>query len=412
MLLLILAGLSNTLRSMTAHTPPPTLNNPLKTDPLEHTLLHRLLVNTNRLQEAPDNMVMVLIIFNAALAAAAWLVTHDLAEALLVAVGFVVTCAVDWALLRALPRAGRSYGPDKPAALALMAFKAVLVTVAGLLSAPWWLGVALLALVSLLTFYATWIEPFNIGVTRQRYISSDWQAGAPLRLLHVSDLHIERVTPRERRLNEMIAQLKSDIIVYTGDFVNLSNTHDPESEAAIRSVISQWSAPLGVYCVAGTPLVETLERVQAFVKDLNNLKLLPNQWITINAPGGPLHILGMVTTHDLDIDRAALKKLMLIAPKSGLKLLLSHAPDVAPEANDAGIELYLAGHTHGGQLRLPLVGALFSSSRLGKRFIMGRYELGRTTLYTSRGVGLEGLGAPRARFLCPPEIVLWEIVGG
>ncbi|MBZ0290161.1 MAG: metallophosphoesterase, partial [Anaerolineae bacterium] len=118
-----------------------------------------------------------------------------------------------------------------------------------------------------------------------------------------------------------------------------------------------------------------------------------------------------VVTHDMARDRDLLKRMMMNAPKSGLHLLLMHPPDIAPEANELGIDLYLCGHTHGGQIRLPLLGALFSSSHLGSRFIMGRYELGTTTLYTARGVGLEGLGAPRARFLCPPEIVLWEISG-
>jgi predicted MPP superfamily phosphohydrolase len=294
--------------------------------------------------------------------------------------------------------------------MALTTLRAVLLFALNLLNASVWLALVLLFLISALAYYATWMEPFNLGVTRQRYTTPKWDS-SPLRFLHVSDLHIERVTPRERTLNRLINELKPDVIVYTGDFVNLSNTHDPEAEAAIRSIIAEWSAPLGVFCVPGTPLVETLDRVQAFVKDLPNLKLLSNQWITVSAPGGALNILGMVTTHNLEIDRAALKKMLMVAPKSGMTLLLAHAPDIAPEANDAGIDLYVAGHTHGGQIRLPLVGALFSSSRLGNRFIMGRYELGRTTLYTSRGVGLEGLGAPRARFLCPPEIVLWEISG-
>jgi predicted MPP superfamily phosphohydrolase len=84
---------------------------------------------------------------------------------------------------------------------------------------------------------------------------------------------------------------------------------------------------------------------------------------------------------------------------------------VAPEAAEIGFDWYLCGHTHGGQIRLPLIGALFSSSRLGRRFVMGRYTVGKLQLYVTRGVGMEGLGAPRARFLCPPEIVLWEIRG-
>jgi predicted MPP superfamily phosphohydrolase len=72
-------------------------------------------------------------------------------------------------------------------------------------------------------------------------------------------------------------------------------------------------------------------------------------------------------------------------------------------------DLYLCGHTHGGQIRLPLFGAVITSSDFWKRYEMGRYEEGNTVLYISRGLGMEGKGAPRARFLAPPEIVLWTL---
>jgi hypothetical protein len=84
---------------------------------------------------------------------------------------------------------------------------------------------------------------------------------------------------------------------------------------------------------------------------------------------------------------------------------LYHSPDLAEAAAQAGVDLYLAGHTHGGQVRLPGWGALVTMSAYGKRFEAGQYRLGPTTLYVSRGIGLEGLRLPRVRFLCPPEIV-------
>jgi predicted MPP superfamily phosphohydrolase len=72
--------------------------------------------------------------------------------------------------------------------------------------------------------------------------------------------------------------------------------------------------------------------------------------------------------------------------------------------------LYLRHHILGrGQVRLPHFGALITSSDFWKRYEMGRYKEGGTTLYVSRGPGMEGLGAPRARFLAPPEIVLWTL---
>ncbi len=391
------------------------MTNPPRTqsDPLEHTLLHRLLVQTDQLQTLPTLSVVFFLLLNIAVVALIWwLNTRDSAATLLVTAGYALANTVDWVGLHTLRTTGRSYGPDKPSILALSALRLFILIILGFLAIPAWIVLSLLAVLSLLVFYATWVEPFRIGVTQQGYQTAKWKADAPpLRLLQIGDIHMEAITPREVELNRLVTELKPDIIVFTGDFVNLSNTNDPDTEQAIREIIGQWQAPLGVYCISGTPLVEPMARVEAFTSGLNNLKLLPNQWITINTPGGALNILGLVVTHDMKRDRDLFKRMMTIAPKSGLHLLLMHPPDIAPQANEAGIDLYLCGHTHGGQMRLPIIGAVFSSSHLGNQFIMGRYELGTTTLYTSRGVGLEGLGAPRARFLCPPEIILWEIKG-
>lgn len=380
-------------------------------DPLEHTPLHTLLVQTNRMQDLPTALVVVFLLVDAALIYFGWQ-SRPIEEVLTVALALTLTNIINWGLLIGLRLTRRSFGPDKPVIIALSTLCTVILIVLGLLGAPWWLAQFVLVAISILVLYTTWIEPFLLDVTYQTYETAKWSAAAPpLRVLQIGDIHVERITPRERMLNDLIDEIQPDVIVFTGDFVNLSNTNDPETEKDIREIIGEWYAPLGVYCISGTPLVEPLERVKAFVNGLDNLKLLPNQWLTVNTPGGALNLLGLVVTHDMQRDRDLLKRMMLSAPKSGLHLLLMHPPDIAPEANELGIDLYLCGHTHGGQIRLPFYGAIFSSSHLGNRFIMGRYELGKTTLYTARGVGLEGLGAPRARFLCPPEIVLWEIRG-
>ena len=86
-------------------------------------------------------------------------------------------------------------------------------------------------------------------------------------------------------------------------------------------------------------------------------------------------------------------------------MLLYHTPDLMPQASALGMDLYLAGHTHGGQWRLPGFGSIFTSSRYGKRYEMGLYREGDTVLYVSRGMGMEGFGMPRARLFCPPEVV-------
>ena len=76
------------------------------------------------------------------------------------------------------------------------------------------------------------------------------------------------------------------------------------------------------------------------------------------------------------------------------------------------MDLYLCGHTHGGQIRLPGLGAVFTSSRFGRRYDRGLHRLPHGgAIYTTSGVGLEGMGLPRARFFCPPEVAVLEVRG-
>lgn len=372
--------------------------------------MHRILVLTDGLQALPNRLVAAALVFDVVVVGACWL-GHGVESAAVAAASVLVFGAINWWFLRRLVTTGRSFGPDKPSVLALGAVGAIVAAVFGLIGLPPILVPVLLLALTMLAYYATWIEPFKIGVTKQEYVAKAWTVCMPLRLLHIGDIHIERITDRERKLNALIEQIRPDVIVFSGDFVNLSYTHDEQTRSDIREIIGAWHARLGVYCVPGTPMVEPIERVMSFVEGLDNITLLANRWAKVEHSGGELHILGMVTTHDLDADRAALKRLIKDTPEGGLALLLTHSPDIAPEAAEVGFDLYMCGHTHGGQIRLPGVGALLSSSHLGNRFVMGRYEVGGMTLYTTRGVGLEGLGAPRARFLCPPEIVQWDIGG-
>lgn len=394
---------------MTKPQPPSSAHTHTPDD--EKGLFHRVMVWAEQLQTLPNLAVILAFAVDALISGAVWLAEGGLSAALLGGGSVLITAWLSWEMLKALPRAGRSWGHDKPSALALGAVYAIAASALGLLALPVWTAALVNAVIALLAYYATWIEPFNLRVTRQSLRTNALEAGKTLRLLHLSDTHVERISPRERDLNRKIAALAPDVIVFSGDFVNISYNKDEQAKQAVREVIGAWRAPLGVFCVPGTPEVEPLQRVLAFVDGLDNLDLLTNRWVTVESDAGRLHILGLITTHDLDTDRAALDRAVSNMPSDGFKLLLVHAPDVAPEAAQAGFDLYLCGHTHGGQIRLPLIGALRTASAYGNRFAMGRVQVGKMVEYTSRGIGMEGLGAPRARFLCPPEIILWEITG-
>jgi predicted MPP superfamily phosphohydrolase len=319
---------------------------------------------------------------------------------------------VDWAMLGLLPVKRRSWGPVTPSLLGLALVRTFL-SWTGAWLVPNATGLGLIALVhtllSAVAIYATWIEPFRLGVTQQTYHPPQWDHRAPsLRVLHISDLHFEGQSPREDALLAQVTALAPDLILLTGDYLNLSSVYDPAAQAGAREVLAQLHAPLGVYAVTGSPVVDVTGIVPQIFAGLD-IHWLDDEASVIQHGEYTLSLLGVRTTYDEDRDAAALQRLAQAVPHDAVSLLLYHTPDLMPVAAQFGIQVYFCGHTHGGQLRLPFYGALATSSRWGKKYEMGLYREGNSTLYVSRGLGMEGLGAPRARFLAAPEIVLWTI---
>lgn len=328
------------------------------------------------------------------------------------ALGVWFFCLGDWALLAALPRARKSFGPAKPPTLAL----ACLRVVPALLPLP--LALSAQVIGTLLVIYGFWIEPHRLTFTHQTLQSKKLNSGRPLRLLHLGDLHIERTTERERQLLFLVRSTAPDLILFSGDFLNLSNLRDPQAHAEVRALLQELAAPLGVFVVSGSPAVDLPELVPDLLQGLP-LRWLQNERVRLEHQGHVIDLVGVTCTHKPFVDGPQLVSLLTPPPSSKtddgggdvFTILLYHTPDLAPEAAEAGIDLQLSGHTHGGQVRLPFYGALFAGSLYGKRFEVGRQQVGAMTLYVTRGIGMEGKGAPRVRFLCPPEITLWEISG-
>ncbi len=311
----------------------------------------------------------------------------------------------DWALIAALPASKKSFGPAKPPALLM----AVLRLPFAYLPSPWFF--LSMAAGTLLAIYAYWVEPHHVELVRQALRSPKLPPGPPMKILHLADLHLERLTARELELRKMIRELQPDLILFSGDFLNLSFTLDPEAWADVRTLIGEWKAPLGVFAVPGSPPVDLPEVLPHLFEGLANIRCLHGERVSLRHNGREFDLIGMDCTHKPHVDGPKLLSLLGNAPLDRFTILLYHTPDLAPDASAAGVDLMLSGHTHGGQVRVPGLGAVYASSLYGKRFEVGRYLLDRMILYVSRGIGMEGLSAPRVRFLCPPEITLWEIGG-
>jgi len=373
--------------------------------------LHTALVLTGLVGRVSPLWLLPLWLALAALAGWPWPSSLQRGAALLT-LGFI---ALDGVGLVLLPRRGRSYGAPTPPMLALALLRTVLALLLGWL----WPAPAGLALVGVLNLAAaaivldsTWRAPFRLQVTRQTLCSTKLNGARPLRVLHVSDIHVERRTSREERMIGLVRELEVDLVVLTGDYLNLSYVRDARAQADARAVLAELceAANAPVFAVTGSPPVDPPDIVPAIFDGLP-ITWLDERSVLWEGHGQTLRIAGMRCLRERALDVPRLRRLLADGPDGRFTLLLYHSPDLMPEAAEACVDLYLCGHTHGGQMRLPLFGALITSSAFWKRYEAGRYCQGETTLYVSRGIGMEGLGAPRARLLAPPELVLWELSG-
>ena len=263
---------------------------------------------------------------------------------------------------------------------------------------------ALLILVIALAGYSYW-SAVRDPVQRQAYISvSDWPAGAAaLRIIVISDIHVAGPDmPPERlaRIVDRLNGLEADLILIAGDLVSdkrLATRHYSITEAV--APLANLQADIGVYAVLGNH--DHWRDAAAFQTELTNIGItvLENRAVAV----GPIALIGIdddFTGHS-DIEAAFLAAEDLQGPV----LVLSHNPDIVPDL-PRPVALVAAGHTHCGQISLPLVGRLATASRYGERFACGLIDDDGQQVVVGAGLGTSILPL---RFGVPPDFWVIEL---
>jgi len=260
------------------------------------------------------------------------------------------------------------------------------------------IGLHILAAIGIICLlYGYFIEPYWVDVTEMTIHTAKLK-NTSFRIVQISDLHCDNVPRNEERAVRIIQRLKPDIIVATGDFLNRASAL-PRLQATLRRL----DAPLGKLAVKGNFEIGCWPHLDLF-KD-TGFHVLDRDTVVVTKQGDAIAISG------LSFGLADAYRDVLQEPVDGrFHIFLFHAPDLIEDIRGLGVDLYLCGHTHGGQVALPLYGALITFSKFGKRYEAGRYELDGTTLYVNRGLGLEPRPAPQVRFLARPEIAVFDIV--
>ena len=231
-----------------------------------------------------------------------------------------------------------------------------------------------------------------------------------LRIAHITDLHFGRQLrgPELARYVARTNELEPDLIVITGDIFDF----DPSFIEEGCRELAKLSAPRGVFgCLGNHDVYTGLEAVAAGIGQLTSIRLLRDERIRLDVDGAALYLAGVDDPGrdwtNPDVQLGAIERLAAEAPSDGPTILLAHRPSVFAQAARLGFPVVLSGHTHGGQICLPPPAHHHNISRLISRWTRGRFELGDSVLYVSRGLGVVG---PPIRLNCPREISLLRLV--
>jgi predicted MPP superfamily phosphohydrolase len=246
-----------------------------------------------------------------------------------------------------------------------------------------------------------WLEPASLR-TQEVDLPLEWPLSRPLRVVVMSDLHVGSPYHDLGRLRTTVARtnaLRPDLVCILGDFVTvgvIGGTFIPPE--AIAAELRHLRAPAGVVAVLGNHdrWFDGPRTARALASA--GIRVIEDTALRVSTPSGYLWIAGVsdFLTGSHDVARA----LRAVTDRLAPILLITHNPDIFPWVPD-DVALTLAGHTHGGQVRLPLIGAPVIGSRYGRRYAAGSVvEQGRR-LFVSTGIGTTKIPV---RYGVPPTI--------
>ena len=242
----------------------------------------------------------------------------------------------------------------------------------------------------------------DIRLNQLRHSIPAWPAALNgYRILQISDPHIDIDPALTGPLMRILSGVECELAVVTGDFQEGAHpTHAPALEL-MRRVLQALPRPRdGIYGVLGNHDAAVLG---AGIHALG-VPILVNEAVTIETAGGAFALAGIDDPYFFrlhDIPRAAGQ-----CPPRLPRILLSHSPQVAPAAREAGFSFMLSGHTHGGQVCLPGGRSILKMEDIPLPLFRGRWRVGSLIGYTSTGTG--ACHVP-VRFNCPPEVVIHEL---
>ena len=272
----------------------------------------------------------------------------------------------------------------------------------------YWAALAFLAAAAVLGVWALWLEPASLTVVEPRLRLPGAMRG-PLRVALLTDLHVGSPFNGLDRLHEVVTRTNAarpDAVCILGDLVTerVLGGHFVEPEA-IAAELASLRTPGGTFAVLGNhDGWFDHGRVKAALEQ-RGVRIVEETAVRVATAAGPIWIAGI---SDLWTGRPDVAAALAAVTDDAPVILLTHNPDVFPDVPPR-VALTVAGHTHGGQVRLPFIGTPIVPSRFGARYVSGHVVEGGRHLYVATGIGTSLVPV---RFRVPPAIAVLTLSSG
>ena len=268
--------------------------------------------------------------------------------------------------------------------------------------------VAFLISLTALIWYSFIFEPNNIQIKKISIeIENLPESFNNTRIVHLTDFHSHNFGEREKRVLEILEEIDPDFVFITGDFIDHKTKDINSCQEFWRELGNRYQGK--IFGITGNheywnndinaeDFKNLLEESGIIVLDNRNEKIFQGDEY--------IYLIGIDDPHTGNDD---LKKAAAGAEKNVPKILLAHSPDIVNDLESLKkekIDLILAGHTHGGQIRIPFVQPYWTPTKNRGKYASGLFEIGDIYLYVNRGIGMAVLPI---RFNCPPEITVIEL---
>lgn len=254
------------------------------------------------------------------------------------------------------------------------------------------------ALILLVALDAFLIEPHGLKVS---YVTlPTTKIETPVRVAILADIQTDAPGPYEAGAIQRALDTKPDMILFAGDYIQMgkrSRGYDSES-AALNTILkeAELDAPLGAFAVMGN-----VDRRGEWMQVFEGLPVAAVETRT-QFDLGEIHLTTLSLSESFDTTAS-------VSADDAFHIVLGHSPNFS--LGNVEADLLIAGHTHGGQVQLPLLGPVMTLSAVPREWASGVTEIAPgKTLIVSNGIGVERGYAPRLRFLCRPEVVIVDLV--